>query len=124
MIGEELDNKIKILSERMKMVKAMEFICRNINDEEVFETWLTLGVADGDIKYGDLSVPDLLIDGDEAYWYVKDDEAFAELMETFLSCMKEAKKSGGLFCGDVVSGRKLDRDYLKAYEYYMNKERD
>lgn len=99
----EFDNKLKTLTERMKMVKAMEFICRNINDEEVFETWLIMGVGDGDIKYGDLSVPDLLIDSDEAYWYVMDDERFAELMETFLSCMKNAKKSGGLYCGGVVS---------------------
>lgn len=94
---------IETIIERMKMVKAMEFICRNINDEEVFETWLIMGVGDGDIKYGDFYVPCALIEEDEAYWYVKDDERFAELMETFLSCMKNAKKSGGLYCGGVVS---------------------
>ena len=35
--------------ERVKMVKAMEFLARNINDEGVFEEWLIEGVADGDI---------------------------------------------------------------------------
>jgi hypothetical protein len=45
--------------ERMKMVKAMEFIAHQINDEEIFlDWWLPGGVADGDIEYGDLSVND------------------------------------------------------------------
>ena len=35
--------------ERAKLVKAMEYICRNVNNEEVFEEWLILGVGDGDI---------------------------------------------------------------------------
>ena len=35
--------------ERAKMVKAMEFIARQINDENVFEGWLMEGVADEDI---------------------------------------------------------------------------
>lgn len=91
-------------AERIKMVKAMEFIARQVNDEEVFMHWLTLGVADGDIKYGDLSVNEDL-DEDEAAWYVDDDKCFAELMETFLSVMKYAKKSGGLYCDRVVSAK-------------------
>ena len=89
-------------AERIKMVKAMEFIARQVNDEEVFMHWLTLGVGDGDIEYGDLSVNKDL-DEDEAAWYVDDDKNFAELMETFLSVMKYAKKSGGLYCDGVVS---------------------
>lgn len=64
--------------ERVKMVKAMEYIARQINDEDVFEGWLVSGVEDGDIDYGDL-------------------------MNTFLLCMKRAYKSGGLYCDCVAS---------------------
>jgi hypothetical protein len=88
--------------ERVKMVKAMEFIARQVNNENVFEHWLILGVADGDIEYGDLSVAENVED-DEAAWYVDDDKNFAELMETFLSVMRSAKKDGGLYCDGVVS---------------------
>lgn len=93
------------LSERIKMVKAMEFICRQINDEDVFECWLVNGVADGDIEYGDLSVNTTEPD---ATWYAENDERFADLMDTFLWCMKKAYKSGGLYCDNVVSKEKAD----------------
>jgi len=82
------------------MVKAMEFIARQINDEEVFEGWLINGVADGDIEYGDLSVN--AGDEDEFGTYI-DDEDFADLMQTFLRLMKKAHRSGGLYCDGVVS---------------------
>ena len=86
--------------ERIKMVKAMEFICRNINDEEVFEGWLMDGVADGDIEYGTLDIqPD---DYEDLEYYIED-KHFADLMDTFLHCMKKARKSGGLYCDNVVS---------------------
>ena len=89
--------------ERIKMVKAMEFICRNLNNEEIFyDYWLNDGVADGDIEYGDLSVKDE--DFDEygvGYWF--DDKRFAELMHTFLVIMAKAKRDGGLCCDNVVS---------------------
>lgn len=93
------------LSERIKMVKAMEFICRQINDKDVFECWLVNGVADGDIEYGDLSVNTTEPD---ATWYAENDERFADLMDTFLWCMKKAYKSGGLYCDNVVSKEKAD----------------
>lgn len=93
-------NKSK-LEDRIKMVKAMEYIARQTNDECVFDYWLSLGVADGDIEYGDLSAYEL--ENNDAAWYAEDDKVFAELMETFLSLMVMAKKSGGLFCGGVVS---------------------
>lgn len=88
------------LSERIKMVKAMEFICRRINDEDVFECWLANGVADGDIEYGDLSVETTEPDTTR---YAEDNERFADLMDTFLWVMKKAGKSGGLYCDGVVS---------------------
>ena len=86
--------------ERIKMVKAMEFIARQLNDEEIFESWLIDGVADGDIEYGDLTTYAAL---DAVDWYIEDLH-FSDLMEIFLRCMKAAKKSGGLYCDGVVSG--------------------
>ena len=89
------------VAERIKMVKAMEFIARQVNDEEVFESWLTLGVADEDIIYGDLAYKK-----EDAIYHLSsyiEDDNFAELMELFLSLMTAAKKSGGLYCDNVVS---------------------
>ena len=87
--------------ERTKMIKAMEFIARNINDEEVFCNWIISGVGDGDIEYGDLDGYVETDADDVEYWL--DDEHFADLMETFLWCMAKAKRSGGLCCDRVVS---------------------
>lgn len=87
--------------ERIKMVKAMEFIARQINDEEGFEPWLALGVADGDIDYGDLEVK--ADDGEMLDYYFVEDVNFADLMDTFLYCMRRAYRSGGLYCDGVVS---------------------
>lgn len=84
-------------TERIKMVKAMEFICRQINDEDVFAGWLYNGVADGDIEYGDLSGEDT---GDLDF-YCEDD--FTDIMGCFLRVMRAACKSGGLYCDGVVS---------------------
>lgn len=86
--------------ERIKMVKAMEFIARQINDEEVFWGWLSIGVADGDIRYGDLDVSS---DDEIDLEYYIEDKAFADLMDTFLRKMAQAKKSGGLYCDNIVS---------------------
>jgi len=86
-------------TERIKMVKAMEFICRQTNSEDVFEGWLYSGVADGDIEYGDLSDED---NGDLEIYY-EDDVCFADLMACFLRRMASAKKDGGLYCDGVVS---------------------
>lgn len=85
--------------ERMKIVKAMEYIARQINDEEIFEAWLIDGVADGDIEYGDLSA-----EAGEDMDYYLEDQHFSDLMDTFLRCMYAAKRIGGLYCDRVVSG--------------------
>ena len=89
------------LEERVKMVKAMEFIAQQINDEEVFMGWLINGVADGDIVYGDFSTDNL--EEDEATYYAEDDKVFSEVMACFLRRMVGAAKSGGLYCDGVVS---------------------
>ena len=87
-------------TERIKMIKAMEYIARQINDESVFcDIWLSEGVADGDIEYGDLSVNSEDFDNLEDYC---EDDNFADLMGTFILCMRHAYKSGGLYCDDVV----------------------
>ena len=94
--------------ERIKLLKAMEFICRNLNDEEIFYwTWLQLGVADGDIKYGDLSIQS---DDLEELEYYLDNETFADMIDTFLCCMAESRQSGGLYCDGVCAGEREEND--------------
>lgn len=79
---------------RTKVVRAMETLARAVNDEMVFKEWLMCGVADGDIEANT---------EDEELDYYIEDEAFAELMGTFLNVMKNAYKSGGLYVDGVVS---------------------
>lgn len=84
--------------DRQKMVLAMEFICRQLNDEEDLFGWLMNGVADGDIEYGEFDPSKVR----ELDWYIQDDN-FRELMDCFLRRMSSAKKEGGLYCGGVVT---------------------
>lgn len=93
----------KKMIERAKMVVCMEYIARQINDEDVFDGWLMGGVADGDIPYGDLDYGKI----DE--WYTSD-ENFKYLMSCFLRRMVGAYRSGGLYCGGVVSDCKTMED--------------
>lgn len=88
-------------NERAKMVACMEYIARQINNEDVFDTWLMCGVADGDIDYGNL-------DFSEINDYYLDDVNFKNLMSTFLVCMNNAFEDSGLYCGGVVSKDKSD----------------
>ena len=83
---------------RAKVVRAMDLLCRSINDEEVFMPWLSVGVADGDIT-NETTDEDL-------EWYCEDDN-FAELMYYFLRRMKAAEKDG-LYVDGVLSKRKED----------------
>ena len=82
--------------ERKKMVLAMEYIARQINDEDVFDGWLMVGVADGDIPYGSF-------DTNDVNDYYTETENFQPLMDTFLRKMSGARKSGGLYCGQVTT---------------------
>ena len=84
------------MEDRVELVRAMETVCRNLNDERVFMHWITMGVADEDIT-------DDTTDEFIAEQYCEDEENFAELMDCFLECMKEAIKSGGLYCGRIKS---------------------
>lgn len=91
-----MKNTEEKLWERKKMVSAMEYIARQVNDESLFEYWLTLGVTDGDINYGDFNT-------DSVDEYYTEDENFSELMKTFINLISYTKKSGGLYCGGIVS---------------------
>lgn len=90
-------------SDRIRAVKAMEFLARQINAENIFMYWLADGVADSDIRYGDL----LPTDGDDLEYYLED-EHFADLMALFLRLMSMAFKDGGLYCDGVVSSDLYD----------------
>ena len=81
--------------ERITAVRAMEFLVRSVNNEELLEPWLIEGVADGDI---DENTPD-----EELEDYVADDKYFSELMDLFLRIMNAARKDGGLYIDGVVS---------------------
>ena len=90
--------------ERIQMVKAMEFIARSVNNEDLFyDIWLVDGVADGDIERGDLTVRASDMEHDGNMEYYTDNENFASLMSLFLDLMHEARKDGGLYCDDTVS---------------------
>ena len=91
---------IRIQSERIKALKAMEFLARQINSENIFESWLTMGPADGDIKYGDLNVSSE--DAEDLSYYTEDNE-FRDIMKTFLKLMAKASKDGGLYCGGICT---------------------
>lgn len=89
--------------ERIKMVQAMEFIMRNLNDENHIFSWLAMGVADGDIEYGSFSTNEE--DMEMIEWYTKDDN-FADLMDSFAYIMHEATKDGikhTFYCDGIAS---------------------
>ena len=85
-------------AERVKMVKAMEYIVRNLNNENYILHWLTAGVPDGSIEYGDLSP-----DANDDVEYLIEDENFSDLMTVFLMEMSYAGRNGGLYCDNVLS---------------------
>lgn len=93
--------------DRLKMVKAMEFIVKSVNNEDYIDPWLCYGVADGDIEIGDLSIN--LTDYETLDYYIQDKE-FSELMDLFLQIMNRARKDGGLYCDRVVSYKKGERN--------------
>ena len=84
--------------DRKKALLAMEFIARQINDEDVFYNWLMCGVPDGDIEYGNF---------DESQIYDEDsmmnDDGFYEIVDCFLRRMAGAHRSGGLYCGGLTT---------------------
>lgn len=97
--------RYSVSAERVKMIKAMEFIARQMNDENAFYFgWLQDGVPDGEIEYGDMSVKLEDLNPTSLIGFMTEDKQFSELMEAFLWCMKTAYRKGGLCCDGVVSG--------------------
>lgn len=84
--------------ERLALVKSMEFIMRNLNDESLFMSWLAIGVGDEDIEYGNMSLSNSEIENLE--YYLEDDN-LKYLIEAFLSIISRAKKSG-IYCDGVL----------------------
>lgn len=83
--------------ERARTVKAMETLARCINDENILDSWLMYGVADGDIS-NDTTIAEIVGMG------YANEKAFSELVECFLRCMSRVRESGGLYCGKVCAG--------------------
>ena len=83
---------------RADVVRAMDIMVSTINDEGIIESWLMLGVADGDIT------SDTTNEEIESLGYT-DDTTFAELMTLFLKLMSRAGNDG-LYFDKIVSGSK------------------
>ena len=95
---------VKNLNERAEVVRAMETLARCVNDEEVFESWLMCGVADGDIDE-DTTNEEIIEMG------YTTDGTMQDIMTVFLRMMKNAWNSGGLYTDGVCS--KSKEDYVK-----------
>ena len=91
-----MEKKVDI-KQRIALVKAMEFVVRQINDDDVFMPWLSVGVADGDIPYESI-VNQVTEEEIKNLDYWAEDDNFRDLIECFLRRMKGAIRSGGLYC--------------------------
>jgi len=80
---------------RCEIVRAMELLARAVNNEDIFYSWLMVGVADGDIGPNTTD--------EDLSCYIEDDEEFADLMDTFLRLMRNAHEDGGLYVDGIVS---------------------
>jgi hypothetical protein len=76
------------IKNRAELVKAMKLIATSINDEDIIDSWLMFGVADGDTDY-------------ESY---VEDETFVSVIDCFMRCMVGAAESGGIYCDTLCGG--------------------
>lgn len=79
--------------ERIEMVWAMDTIARSLNDEDMLDLWLRVGVPDHneDVGY-------------DYYAEFIDDDTLKELMRTFQNLMaRDYKSNGGFYCDGIVS---------------------
>jgi hypothetical protein len=83
---------------RADVVRAMDIMVSTINDETIIDSWLMVGVADGDIT------SDTTNEEIEELGYT-DDTTFAELLTLFLKLMNRAGNDG-LYFDSIVSGSK------------------
>lgn len=91
--------------QRAKAVLCMEYLARQINDEDILEGWLINGVADGDIPYGSINIEDV----DE---YYIDPDNFKRIALCFMRRMRYAYEDGGLWCGDVLCDKNNNERYV------------
>lgn len=85
---------------RADVVRAMDIMISCINDEDIIDAWLMVGVADSDIRE-DTTNEEIIEMG------YTSDKTFSELMTLFLKLMSRAGNDGGLFCDGIVSGHKV-----------------
>lgn len=83
---------------RADVVRAMDIMVSIINDETIIESWLMVGVADGDIT-SETTNEEI----DELGY--TDDKTFMELMTLFLKLMNRAGNDG-LYFDKILSGSK------------------
>ena len=81
---------------RAEVVRAMNTIISCINNENYIDSWLMVGVADGDIRK-DTTNEEIAEMG------YCDDKTFKDLMTLFLKSMSKASRNGGLYCNGIVS---------------------
>ncbi len=86
--------KIPNEQERYAMIRAMDMLARQTNNEAALEMWFAQGISDGD---RDLETPDERLSD-----YINDDK-FADVLDTFLCVMSESYKQGGLSVDGVDS---------------------
>ena len=86
---------------RAKAILAMEYLARQMNNEDIFERWLMGGVADGDIPYGSFDIENV-----DSY-YIKP-ENFKDIACCFMRMMITSYGNGGLYCGSVVADKESD----------------
>ena len=92
---------MKNIEERKKMILAMDFIARHMNDDTEFDRWFMYGVPDGEIKE-DFNLNQIY---DEDYMLT--DEGLRDIMSCFLKCMYSSYKyDGGLQCDNLVCDTK------------------
>ena len=80
--------------QRCMVIRAMETIIQTVNNTKLITQWRADAIADGDIRPNTTD--------DDMEYYIEDD-VFADLMDTFLQVMNNAKADGGLYVDGVVS---------------------
>ena len=87
------------INERIKMLKAMDTVVRNMNDENAIADWLVIGLPDGAATDDEF---------DSTAEYV-DDETFADIMDSFVYIMatycneEKVEREATLYCDGVRS---------------------
>ena len=92
-----MDKKTLCMEHRAEVIKAMDLIVGCINNENLIDSWLMNGVADGDIPNSAVPLSAIV---DMGYC---EDETFRDLMTLFLKLMRKAGKNGGLYVDGLVS---------------------